>query len=90
MSSLIILSSRGDDRLDWNVNDTSSVAKARLKFQELRKAGYLLFKLVSRVADQIANKLADPADVRCKQGEQLHEFDPEAEVIVASPPLVGG
>lgn len=90
MSSLVILSSNGDDRLDWNVNDSSSVSKARAKFQELKKAGYLLFKLVSRVADRIANALVDPADVRCKQGEQLHEFEPEAEVIIATPPFIGG
>lgn len=91
MSSLVILSAKGDDRLDWNVNDPASVTKARSKFQELKKAGYLLFKLVSRVAGKIADALAEPADnLRCKQGEVLHEFEPEAEVIVASPPLVGG
>lgn len=89
MSSLVILSANGDDRLDWNENDSSSVSKAKAKFQELRKAGYLLFKLVSRTADRIANALS-PADARCSQGEQLHEFDPKAEVIVAAPPLAGG
>lgn len=89
MSSLVILSANGDDRLDWNETDSSSISKARAKFQELKKAGYLLFKLVSRAADKIANVL-NPADVRCKQGEQLHEFDPKAEVIVAAPPLAGG
>ncbi len=89
MSSLIILSANGDDRLDWNESDSNSISLARAKFQELKKAGYLLFKLVSRVADKIANAL-DPSDIRCKQGEQLHEFDPKAEIIVAAPPFVGG
>lgn len=89
MSSLVILSPRGDDRLDWDLNDPASVSKASIKFQELRKAGYLLFKLVARTADKIANAL-HPVDVCCTQGEQLHKFEPEANVIVASPPLAGG
>lgn len=73
-SELYILDPTGDTRLQWSKNNPDEVAYARERFNELKAKRYLAYRV----------------DRKGKQGEVIHEFDPAAERIVLSPPLVGG
>lgn len=64
----------GDTPIQWDPADKDQVEAAKAKFKELRAKGYRTFTL---------NK-------ESKQGEQLDEFDPNVERILASPPFIGG
>jgi len=66
----------GDTRFMWDTRDEASVAEVRAKFDELVKASGML-----------AEK---STTIKGHQGEQLRDFDPEAEMIIVHKPLVGG
>jgi hypothetical protein len=73
-SILLELDNTGDTRVEWDKSDPEGVEIARKAFATAKKKGKLIYKT-----------RADGS-----KAEQLHEFDADAERIVASPALVGG
>jgi len=74
LNILCILDSSGDSRIQWNQSNPEEVAKAQLRFDELRKQGYLAYKV---------NKKGD-------KGEVIDVFDPSAERILLHSAMIGG
>lgn len=74
MSSLCVMGPSGDTKTIWDKNKPDEVAAARQQFNTLRQKGYLAFRV-------------QPGG---KPGEQVFEFDPNAEQIILSPPVAGG
>lgn len=73
-SILLELDNTGDTRVEWDKDDPEGVEIARKAFKTAKAKGKLIYKT-----------RADGS-----KAEQLHEFDKDAERIVASPALVGG
>jgi hypothetical protein len=71
---LHILDNTGDTKIIWDSKNEDEVENAKEQFDRLKKKGFLAFSVNK---DGSKNK-------------QIHEFDPDAEKIILSPPLVGG
>ncbi len=65
----------GDYRITWDPNSPDEVAAARASFDQLQG-----------VKKYLAFKVAEPGD----KGEQIRAFDPQAGVIIMTPPMAGG
>lgn len=65
----------GDQRVMWDRGNADEVDAARRTFRDLTRKGYLAFKAEGKRGDQ---------------GEQIREFDPDAERIILAKPPVGG
>lgn len=74
-NEMAILGVEGDVKMLWSADNTDEVAAAQKTFDDLKKKGFLAYKVVGK----------DGA-----KGEQLLKFDPTAERIIMSPPMVGG
>lgn len=66
--------SKGDVKVIWNPDVPAEVESARAQFNTLRGKGYLAYSV----------------GARGRRGEQIREFNPDAESIILAPPLVGG
>ncbi len=64
----------GDIKIEWDPDNADQLEIAKKAFGEAKRKGMLLYRVGERG----------------RKGEQLTEFDPEAERIVASPRAVGG
>jgi hypothetical protein len=64
----------GDTRTEWDKDKPVEVEVARKLFQKLKDKGYLIYKTRRDGS----------------KAEQLHQFDKDAERIMATPPIVGG
>lgn len=73
--SFAVMGLKGDTKHMWNKDNEVEVDAARALFTTLRKKGYLVYRATGN--DGV-------------KGEMMTEFDPSAERIIASPPLVGG
>lgn len=81
MGTLRVISSRGDDRVQWNEQDAQagdSVAIAAIQeaeriFAKERTKGATAFRVVEG-----------------KPAERLEQFDPQAKQIILVPRVVGG
>jgi hypothetical protein len=71
---LAVLDHTGDTKLIWDRRNAVEVAAAKATFDALKAAGYLAYS-VSKAGEK---------------NEIIRAFDPEAESLVLSPPLVGG
>ena len=71
---LCVLDKTGDTKTVWDRRNEAEVAAAKAQFEALKGQGYLAFSVAKDGS----------------KGEQIHEFDPDAEKIILSPPLVGG
>jgi hypothetical protein len=71
---LIVLDASGDTKLVWDPSKAPEVAAARQMFTDMKKKGYLAYK-VDRKGDK---------------GEVLREFDEDAEKMIMAPQTVGG
>jgi len=71
---LCCLDCTGHTETMWDRRNKVEIKAARASFKILTKKGYLAFNM---------NKDGT-------KGELIHEFDPDAERIILSPPLVGG
>lgn len=71
---LCVLDKTGDTKTVWDRRNEAEVEAARAQYEALVERGYLAFAV---------NKDGS-------KGEQIHEFDADAEKIILSPPLVGG
>jgi len=74
MGEMATLSKLGDVRIIWNPDIPAEVAAAKKSFDDLTKKGHLAFA-VRRTGDK---------------GDQIREFDPDAEKIILAPPMRGG
>ena len=72
---LAIMDHTGDTKLLWDSANKDEVDNARETFNRLTKKGYLAYAVKGKNGDR---------------GEQVKSFDPEAERIILTPPLVGG
>jgi hypothetical protein len=70
-----ILSEKGDLRVTWNARDADEVAAARSQFEELRNRGFMAYAVVPGEGGR---------------GEQVREFDPNAQKLILAPPMAGG
>jgi hypothetical protein len=61
-------------KLTWSADNREEVATARRMFDEQRKKGWIAYT-VKRNGEK---------------GSVIREFDPDAEMIIMSEPLVGG
>ena len=75
MSELAILDKSGDVKVAWDTGNAEEVAFARRAFVEQRKKGFAAFRV---------------SGANWRKGEAITEFDPEAERIIMTPPIVGG
>lgn len=64
----------GDLKIMWDADKDDEVASARKQFDDMRKKGYLAFKV----------------DRRGDKGEQITAFDADAEKIIMAPQMRGG
>lgn len=74
VGELCIMDHTGDTKLIWNPNNEDETSAARTMFNSLKKKGHIAYR-VSSGGDK---------------GEVMTEFDPRAEKIIMTPPVVGG
>lgn len=75
MGTLAVLDREaGDITVGWDKNNPDEIENAQATFDDMRAKGHLAYKV----------------DKDGKKKEQIHKFDPAAERIILSPPLVGG
>ena len=71
---LCALDDTGDTRLQWDQNAPEEVVKAKARFDELKKKGYLAYSV----------------NAKGDQGVVLKDFDPTAERIIMHSQMIGG
>lgn len=71
---LHVIDSTGDTRHTWNRDNPDDVAAMRATFSTLKDKHYSFFRV-----NREGNK-----------GEQVRDFDPAAESLIASPAMQGG
>ena len=69
------LDRKGDTKIIWDSENEEEVAAARRTFDDLRSQGFLAYKVVGKDG---------------RKGEQIREFEAEAERIILAPPMRGG
>jgi hypothetical protein len=65
---------KGDTKVIWDADHEEEVEAARAQFDTLTGKGYAAFRV----------------NARGRKGEQIREFDSEAEKIILAPQMVGG
>lgn len=73
--AMAVMGVDGDTKYLWDKNNADEVAIAKSTFDNFRKKGYLAFKVTGK----------DGA-----KGDQVTEFDPEAERYIFAPQMQGG
>lgn len=79
--ALAVMGEPGDTKHIWNKSNEVEVEAARTLFKKLTKkkseggAGYLAFHVTGKDGEK---------------GEQMNEFDPNAERMILVPPIAGG
>jgi len=73
-NELRVIDETGDSKTTWDVNNPDEVEAARETFNKLKEKKYIAYS-VKRNG---------------KKGEIINEFDPDAGMIIMSPPVVGG
>ena len=68
------MNSTGDTKVMWDPKNPDEVAAAKVQFDTLRAKGFIAYTV---------NKKGGTGDI-------LRQFDPDAEKIILSPPIVGG
>ncbi len=76
MGQIAILGKPGDTRLMWDKTKPDEVRVARRMFDDLRGKGYLAFSVIEKAVGD--------------KGEQITEFDPNAEKIIMAAAMRGG
>ena len=71
---LVITDPAGKTNLEWRPGNPEEIQEARDLFAAKRTAGYIAYR----------------ADQKGALKEIIREFDPLAEMIILSPPLLGG
>lgn len=73
-SMLAIMDETGDSRIQWDKSDPSQVAKARARFDELKKKGYMAYSVSKKGG----------------MDEIINNFDENAERIIMHSQMIGG
>lgn len=71
---LCVMDKTGDTKTIWDKSNPDEVAVARETFDKLKKKMYIAYS-VGKDGEK---------------GKVINEFDPDAEKLIMSPPLVGG
>lgn len=71
---ILIADHSGETRLEWRPGNEEEIGAAQKLFDEKRALGYLAYRTHRDGS----------------MGELMHAFDPLAEVITLSPPMIGG
>ena len=74
MNSMHLLGRQGDSETRWDPSDPTSTQNARRRFEAYQRAGFLTFSAI------------EPG----REAVQVRDFDPRAEEIIITRPLVGG
>ena len=74
IGTMRIMDHRGDTKLMWDSDRSDEVSTARRTFGDLKKKGYVAFRV-------------DPGGER---GVLMSDFDPSAQKMILTPPLSGG
>jgi hypothetical protein len=74
-SEMAVMGKDGDTKLLWDRRNPDEVENARRSFDDLRKKGYLAFRVTGTDGEK---------------GEQMTAFDPEAERMIMIPAMRGG
>lgn len=72
---LQVMDPSGDTRHIWDRTKEAEVSAIKTLWNELKKKGYMFYRVLGRDGDK---------------GEQMRDFDPTAERMIAAPPMVGG
>jgi hypothetical protein len=72
---MAVMDATGDTKIMWSRDNPAEVEVARTSFEKLKKEGYTAFRVTGK--DGVA-------------GEQMRDFDPNAERIIFTKPPVGG
>lgn len=72
---MAIMDETGDTKIMWSRDNQDEVDVARRTFNDMKKKGYTAFRVTGK--DGVA-------------GEQMRDFDPEAERIIFTKPQAGG
>ncbi len=72
---IAIMGKDGDVKKLWDSTKPDEVADAKRSFDDLRKKGYLAFRVTGKEGEK---------------GEQMREFDPDAERMIMVPQMRGG
>lgn len=70
-----VMGERGDTKHIWDRTNVAEINAARELFRSLTSAGYLAFHVTGKNGDK---------------GEQMREFDPNAERVIFAPQMQGG
>jgi hypothetical protein len=74
-SELAILDQTGDTKVMWSKDNPDEVDAAEAQFKTLTRKGYTAYRATGKDG---------------KKGEQIREFDPDAERIILVPPVQAG
>lgn len=74
VNELCVMDRTGDTRMQWDPADPAQVGKARARFDELKKKGYAAYTV----------------NAKGNKGTVIDNFDPGAERIIMTLPMVGG
>lgn len=74
MGTLSEMNKQGDAKIEWDPKDELATARARDKFNDLKRQGYKLYRVNHRGG----------------RGEQIEEFDPLAYEIIFHKIMSGG
>lgn len=77
MNSLRIMGKRGDDHIPFDPKNKEATLVASRLFDKYRGQGYLAYQ-------------PDTGADGASEGALVKEFDPEAELTVLIPPIMGG
>jgi hypothetical protein len=72
---MAITDETGDTKHMWSKDNADEVEMAKDMFDKMKKKGYAAFRVTGKKGEQ---------------GEQMLNFDPDAERIIFTKPLVGG
>ncbi len=75
MGTMAVMGGAGDTKIIWDSTKPEEVDNARRSFDDLRKKGYLAFRVTGEKGDK---------------GQQIYNFEPNAEKLILAPPLRGG
>jgi len=70
-----VMGREGDTKIIWDKDNEDEVDNARRSFDDLRAKGYIAYEVTGKDGSK---------------GKLMTEFDPDAERIILSPPMVGG
>lgn len=75
LSTLNVLDRTGETRLTWDAENENEVNAVRELFENLKGKGFSAYSVKGKKGEK---------------GELIKEFDPELELIIMSPRMVGG